>query len=105
VTILPLIVSLLSLAISAAAFRYARMRHFAEYPYIEARRNNSNFRIAVYWTLKGPDAANWEVTTVHGRKGAALLKSEWKTDPAGHQSLVPVQPPETVQSIDRPASP
>lgn len=61
-----IVVSSISLGVSALAFRYARMKHLAAYPYVEVRRNNSTGKHDVYWKLHGPDAADWFVVKVTG---------------------------------------
>lgn len=61
-----IVVSSVSLGVSALAFRYARMKHLAAYPYVEVRRNNSTGKHDVYWKLHGPDAADWFVVKVTG---------------------------------------
>ncbi|MEP9403350.1 hypothetical protein [Sphingomonas sp. VNH70] len=60
------VISTISLGVSALAFRYARMKHLAAYPYVEARRGNREVKHAVHWSLLGPEAADWSVVKVSG---------------------------------------
>jgi hypothetical protein len=59
-----IVVSSISLGVSALAFRYARMKHLSTYPYVEVRHDNSTGKHFVYWTLHGTDAGDWFVAEV-----------------------------------------
>jgi hypothetical protein len=97
-------ISLLSLTVSIAAFRYSRAKHLAGFPYIEAARLNALQPDAVDWGIVGPDRENWEATSVQGEGTTRLLKSEPYDN--GHEVIArPVNPHEELLSIDRPQSP
>lgn len=97
-----IVLSSISLGVSALAFRYARMKHLAAYPYVEVRRNNSTEKRSVYWTLHGPDAPDWFVVKVTGER---FYHSSESNDLYGAGIYEPDTVIGVVTKLERPASP
>lgn len=97
-----IVVSSVSLCVSALAFRYARMKHLAAYPYVETARATSTSKQSVYWTLCGPDAADWFVVKVTGGR---FYHSKESSDLDGAGIFEPDAMIGVVTTLERPVSP
>lgn len=105
VSLIGVSISAASLILSAAAFRYARAKHLAGYPYIEARRDNGTEPTHVYWSIAGAERKDWEVTQIKAVGRVRLAHVEYKQDGSGGLSPKPFDHWPLVQRLDSPATP
>lgn len=103
VSVIGISISAASFLLSAMAFRYARAKHLAAYPYIEARRMEANHPDHIDWSIVGPERQDWEVVKIKRLGGARLAGVDYETDGLGGRQAKDADPAKLARALTMPA--